>query len=1141
MSTPRDIERLAQNLQISPSREADQRILAAAQAALNPSLHEKSVVPRPLWRIIMESPMTKWAVAAALIVGLLFVAHRLSGDDQPGLKPDNTIVKDHESPSPQEVLLARERQEAQDAFHRQDEVTLLAILEQGQDATQMLVADYLGQIGGSIALEKLVSLASDESNAEVAEAMTRAAVQIRQRLEAQEPNETTSVTALEPKVSVPQQADPVPAELLTFHVVDRDNGEPLNHCQVKIEGDSLIGWQGVTDETGYCRLDLKQETYGHLTFSLVKMGYCPLEVTYQRRKVTSWPQQLEIQMFAGVSIGGQVVNQAGEPVADFPLRFFISGSNSLLETLAYGRVRLEWQHLTIRTDEQGFWRSSEMLPGVKSVWLMSRHPNLTIAAGHRADLTALQAGTHVLTVWPGMTLTGSVLDEQGQPIPGFKVDVHNLGSSTGVSPHVTTDPNGCFKIEHMNAEQYCVAVYAPGMAPDRRVISLPAEQAHLDFALEPGYTASLQVVDGQGRPLAGADVYWMSWPLKDRSAVTPRWRRMKKTDAQGWVILEDLPHSQVIFAVQKTDYGSDDNVRLMVREEPYTVVLHRTSILSGCVVDEKTGQPINQFTLTVAEVDQEGEQPYWRTGQPGFDGRYATDLKDWGKVIRIEAPGYLPYMSSTIINQGSDQIHDVQLTSGQAGEIAARVYEPNGIPAAEVLVMQVTDDQHMQLQGCEAFGLVNPRTQTDPNGYFSLPATYEPNQLVFVHPRGFLQLDPAHYDAWDRIVLQPWGRIEVLVPDPKTSPCVRLDKGFMTSRDQWVEMERDSRMDVNGLAVFEDVPAGVYTIGQVQEVDGLRKIINQQLISVAAGQTLTCTLENMGHDVSLQLVHADIKDFRDAKVTLQSHIDLSSLDSIHVEMPETLLCMTSQEKQQWNDEFIQSEAGQAYVQQLMPLVKSMKSYTGEVDEFGQVSFRAVQPDQYDLKIELDLAGLGTFQFSASDRVIDASTVDLGAVELGEKQTVIPGRMAPGFSLPSHSGKTMALEDYRGKFVLVESGGPMKELNYIHSVVPYLKQVDQVYDKDELEILSLSLWTMAVMDLRPCFDYFISYHEIPWEVLFVEIDRVNEMPELFDWYAQTFTLIDPDGYVVMTVDVKQAQDLADLVSQAIEDYHSQARD
>ncbi len=69
MKTPKEIESLAWRLRLTPDASADERILQAAQAALNDRTDTTRVgETRWIGRRIMRRPIAKWAIAAAVVV-----------------------------------------------------------------------------------------------------------------------------------------------------------------------------------------------------------------------------------------------------------------------------------------------------------------------------------------------------------------------------------------------------------------------------------------------------------------------------------------------------------------------------------------------------------------------------------------------------------------------------------------------------------------------------------------------------------------------------------------------------------------------------------------------------------------------------------------------------------------------------------------------------------------------------------------------------------------------------------------------------------------------------------------------------------------------------------------------------------------
>ena len=83
------------------------------------------------------------------------------------------------------------------------------------------------------------------------------------------------------------------------------------------------------------------------------------------------------------------------------------------------------------------------------------------------------------------TLSGSVLDERGQPVVNASVTIQ---TSDGLSPHaVHTDTNGHFEVARFEAGQYDVRAYSHSLFSDwsKRVVIRPKKTTEITLHLSP--------------------------------------------------------------------------------------------------------------------------------------------------------------------------------------------------------------------------------------------------------------------------------------------------------------------------------------------------------------------------------------------------------------------------------------------------------------------------------------------------------------------------------------------------------------------------------------------------------------------------------------------------------------------------------
>jgi uncharacterized GH25 family protein len=83
------------------------------------------------------------------------------------------------------------------------------------------------------------------------------------------------------------------------------------------------------------------------------------------------------------------------------------------------------------------------------------------------------------------TLSGSVLDERGKPVPNASVTIQ---TSDGLSPHAAhTDADGHFEFTRFEAGQYDVRAYSHSLFSDwsKRVVIRPKKTTEITLRLSP--------------------------------------------------------------------------------------------------------------------------------------------------------------------------------------------------------------------------------------------------------------------------------------------------------------------------------------------------------------------------------------------------------------------------------------------------------------------------------------------------------------------------------------------------------------------------------------------------------------------------------------------------------------------------------
>ncbi|MBS2014850.1 MAG: carboxypeptidase regulatory-like domain-containing protein [Deltaproteobacteria bacterium] len=265
----------------------------------------------------------------------------------------------------------------------------------------------------------------------------------------------------------------------------------------------------------------------------------------------------------------------------------------------------------------------------------------------------VERGTHV---------TGLVVDSEGKPIGGAKVDAVPEVYEEGGTGEAITDARGRFEIRGLGATKYTFAATARGSAPARAVVELGRrDRDDVRLTLGRGATIAGKVVDVDGAPVVGATVQ-----------VSGRGSQRVDTSADGSFTFSGLGAGTYRVGVRADDsprrgmrvvsYGGRASGDLQVTAKEgetaraQLVLERRSDTLEGVVVDAK-GAPLADFFVEATRI--EGV----RASATRYDGIASGAVTDPTGRFRIEKLG--------------------------AGDYTVRAFRPGG---AEGVVAKVTSN-----------------------------------------------------------------------------------------------------------------------------------------------------------------------------------------------------------------------------------------------------------------------------------------------------------------------------------------------------------------------------------------------------------------------------------------------------------------
>lgn len=350
---------------------------------------------------------------------------------------------------------------------------------------------------------------------------------------------------------------------------------------------------------------------------------------------------------------------------------------------------------------------------------------------------------------------GRVVDFDENPVAGAEVslapvvetsDIFALlrANSAAAGDHqATTDAEGRFEIGDLPSGRFDLTASARRFAPlTVPGVELAEDRSRVDLGtllLEPGLTLEGQVVDPQGRPVAEADV--RSEPgnglgLRRRSRRRADDSPDATTGPDGRFVVGDLARGvPMTLTIRRKGYGGTDLAGIeLPLEEPLTVVLEPSSILSGEVVDTD-GQGIEKAGILARGGAAPGPRSRggsFTRGESGADGRFTVEGVAPGRVtVSVMADGYLEQEKEVEVIAGEDR-DDLRFALEPGATITGRVVDASGRPLAEARLRVVSDAPPFGFRGASS-------AESDADGVYLLAGVPAGEQSVAAEHEGHVR------------------------------------------------------------------------------------------------------------------------------------------------------------------------------------------------------------------------------------------------------------------------------------------------------------------------------------------------------------------------------------------------------------------
>ena len=519
------------------------------------ALEKRPTEQTATFRAIMRSPITKLAVAAAIVIAAILIGAKVftgpaerpgkqyteqldPKDKQPFIEERHEDKPDSHFPGETRLAADRLRQELEDVelmFAAGDTDGLVEMLSQAEfDQSKTLAANYLAKIGDARAIEALQSSSKDWEGNPADNPFAAAIVQILDRLRPKEqPVDNEQETDSELPGTTVTGATAEAQEVITYRGLVRDQARiPLagvavwsysgNYAEYKsLFEPRAVEAEAVTDSNGGFRLgpvaEIKSERfYRHLVFEHpdYAVGWIALG-----GRIKADPNALQVTLFDQAVFAGRVVDTYDEPIAEVLVEAELQVITDDRSYSGYFDLT-QLNGLAVHTDAQGYF-AFENIPYNAKLHIRLRHDDYGLYVSrneYAGDWYPFRPGQDVvITLQAGTCIEGHLVKDGSR----YEKEGLMVGAIEGKKyGWAFTDKQGNFAIRSLSAGNYVVAAEHQQLSSSGLVCK-PTENVHVSPA-KPATGIAVELFEGRPVVVRVVDMDMGEPVKKQRVLVTGR-------------------------------------------------------------------------------------------------------------------------------------------------------------------------------------------------------------------------------------------------------------------------------------------------------------------------------------------------------------------------------------------------------------------------------------------------------------------------------------------------------------------------------------------------------------------------------------------------------------------------------------------